>query len=141
MAGSAGFQCAGVEISATAAASVRQQGFPVLVSSFESASPALVDLVTAWDFIEHVVDLRATFEKVRSTLLDGGVFLFATPDGGSARAQEHGEKWICLNTVSYTHLDVYKRQAVPRGRQAFLDYAAAAHGPLDPLTSDLAAVG
>ena len=103
MAGAAGFHCAGVEISPSAAESVRQQGFPVLVSSFESANPAPVDLVTAWDFIEHVVDLRTTFEKVRSTLLDGGVFLFATPDGGSARAQEHGEKWICLNS-SFEHI-------------------------------------
>lgn len=119
MAGSAGFECAGVEISTSAAASVRQQGFPVLISSFESANPAPVDLITAWDFIEHVVDLRATFEKVRSTLRDGGVFLFATPDGGSARAQEHGEKWICLNS-SFEHITYLTRPFLERAlRETF----------------------
>lgn len=108
MAGAAGFDCAGVEISESAAESVRAQGFPVLVSAFEPSRPKKCDIITGWDFIEHVVALKKTFEKVKATLRPGGVFLFATPDGGSPRAQEHGKDWICLNS-SFEHITYLTR--------------------------------
>jgi glycosyltransferase involved in cell wall biosynthesis/SAM-dependent methyltransferase len=113
MAGAAGYDCAGVEISESAAESVRAQGFPVLVSAFERSQPKKCDLITGWDFIEHVVELRKTFEKVKATLRPGGVFLFATPDGGSSRAQEHGKDWICLNS-SFEHITYLTRLFLDR---------------------------
>ncbi len=113
MAGAAGYDCAGVDISDSAAESVRAQGFPVLVSAFERSQPKKCDLITGWDFIEHVVELRKTFEKVKATLRPGGVFLFATPDGGSSRAQEHGKDWICLNS-SFEHITYLTRLFLDR---------------------------
>ncbi len=119
MAGAAGFDCTGVEISESAAQSVRAQGFPVLVSAFEQSRPKKCDMITGWDFIEHVVDLRKTFQKVKATLRPGGVFLFATPDGGSSRAQEHGKDWICLNS-SFEHITYLTRLFLDRAlREVF----------------------
>lgn len=108
LAASAGFGGTGVEISDAAAASVRDQGFPVIASAFETTEVPPCDVITAWDFIEHVRDLHTVFEKVRLTLRPGGVFLFATPDGGSARAKTHGASWICLNS-SFEHITYLTR--------------------------------
>lgn len=123
MAATAGFWCTGLELSGAAASATRALGFPVVESALQYARPAGQDIVTAWDFLEHVTDLRGTLAKVRTIVKKGGCFLFATPDGGSARAQEHGERWICLNS-SMEHITYLT--------EPFLQQALREHFEVDP---------
>lgn len=103
MASLAGFVSTGMEISEAAAGIVRQQGYPVIQAALEDASPAPSDIATAWDVIEHVVDIGGMLRKIRGALRDGGSFMFSTPDGGAPRAAIDGERWSCL-TSSFEHI-------------------------------------
>jgi SAM-dependent methyltransferase len=58
--------------------------------------PALFDLVTLWDVIEHVADPLAVLTEVARVLAPGGKVVLTTGDIGSAYARRHGVRWHLL---------------------------------------------
>lgn len=119
MASLAGFQTSGMELSAAATQVARDQGFLVEQEAIERAQPETADVATAWDVVEHVLDLRGIFEKIRGILRDGGSFFFSTPDGGAPRAQVEGARWSCL-TSSLEHITYLTRPFLERAlRETF----------------------
>jgi 2-polyprenyl-3-methyl-5-hydroxy-6-metoxy-1,4-benzoquinol methylase/uncharacterized Fe-S cluster-containing radical SAM superfamily protein len=84
----------GVEVSAYAAAEAAAKGFKVFNADILSLDEAeKYDIITAFDVMEHVPDLRAFLGKVRSLLRDDGIFVFLTPDAGSETALGERENW------------------------------------------------
>lgn len=63
---------------------------------FEDGS---VDLLTAWDVLEHTPDPRAVLERARDLLVDDGVLALTYPDFGSGAARLLGSRWPFLLTV------------------------------------------
>ncbi len=99
-----GLDVEGIELVEVAAERARQRGFAVQCTSLDSyTSTQKFDVLTAWDVIEHLADLRGAFAQIESLLTDGGVFLFSTPDAGAPEVVAEGDKWIGYRS-SHEHL-------------------------------------
>ena len=111
MASGAGFLSTGLDMNSAAAATARAHGLSVIESSFDrvpSSELGQFDVITAWDLIEHVPDLRGTLHKIHSILAEGGCFIFSTPDAGAPRVREQGNRWI--NFTSFLRHFTYLTQ-------------------------------
>ncbi|HMU40442.1 MAG TPA: methyltransferase domain-containing protein [Pseudomonadota bacterium] len=99
-----GLDVTGIELVESAAARAKSRGFAVQSLSLEQfKSNQKFDVLTAWDVIEHLPDLRAAFAKIDSLLKDDGVFLFSTPDAGAPEVVADGDSWIGYR-ISHEHL-------------------------------------
>jgi 2-polyprenyl-3-methyl-5-hydroxy-6-metoxy-1,4-benzoquinol methylase len=99
-----GAEVEGIEISRFAADVALSKGLKVVAKdTLLLDSESAYDIITAFDVIEHVPDVKAFLKKVRTLLKDEGVFVFLTPDAGSERALTEKEKWYGYNS-SLEHL-------------------------------------
>ncbi|MBI5849114.1 MAG: GNAT family N-acetyltransferase [Nitrospirae bacterium] len=99
-----GFEIEGIEISSHAAAVASSRGLSIIGSDILSIpAEKTYDIITAFNVIEHVADIRAFLKKILNLLTDDGVFIFLVPDAGSASALSLGEKWYGYNS-SLEHL-------------------------------------
>ncbi len=95
----AGYRARGIELVGEAAARAQAAGLDVAHASFDQFPVGeTFDVVCAWEFVEHVADLRATLEKVRALVRPGGLFLFSTPDCGAEVVARRGDEWIGFRT-------------------------------------------
>ena len=74
--------------------------------------------------MEHLEHLGEVWQQLHEMLTEKGLLLVAVPNCSSYEAQRYGEYWAAydvprhlwhftpgtIQPVSYTHLDVYKRQ-------------------------------
>ncbi|TAN37644.1 MAG: GNAT family N-acetyltransferase [Nitrospirae bacterium] len=89
----------GLEFSAYAADKARAGGFVVHQGDISALPPgARFDIITAFDVIEHIPDLSAFMARVCELLTPEGVFVFLTPDAGSAEALIQKEGWYGYNS-------------------------------------------
>ncbi len=85
-----GWSVTGSDISAFAAQyAQREFGITVHVGTIDSVNlpEAAFDVVTAFEFIEHVPDPRSALERLRKCLREGGLLVLTTPNAGSWRAR------------------------------------------------------
>lgn len=85
-AAAAGWSPTGVELSRDlAAAARRNHGLSVIEADFATAElpGGAYDVITMWDFLEHVVDPVATLAHARRLLAPGGVLVVFTIDSSS----------------------------------------------------------
>jgi len=77
----AGYAVSGIDVAAEAAAYARDRlGLPCRCVSFQDYRGEPVDVLCMWYVIEHLPDLGAALDRVRSLLAPGGVFAFSTPN-------------------------------------------------------------
>ncbi|MEK7615702.1 MAG: class I SAM-dependent methyltransferase [Patescibacteria group bacterium] len=90
-----GWKTQGVEISDYAASLARAKGISVATGIVEEQNiPAnSLDVVTAWDVIEHVPNPNATLQYIQKILKPGGVLAINTPHGGSALSRILKTHW------------------------------------------------
>jgi SAM-dependent methyltransferase len=76
-----GWRAAALEYGAEGAAVCHERGIPVLRADATRlpVAPESLDLVTAFDVLEHIEDDKAAAEAVWSVLRPGGTFLVAVP--------------------------------------------------------------
>jgi len=87
----------GIEISQYAASVAQQQfGERVFLGTlFGSPFPQqFFDVITAWDYIEHVRDPIAELKQIRTLLKDSGLLVLSTPDVKSLPARITGDRWM-----------------------------------------------
>ena len=90
-----GWQVDGIEISPAAAQSAEQllgQRLHLALEAF-AATPESFDVVTLWEYIEHVLDPRDELRRVARLLKPGGLLALSTPNTGQFRAQRQPETW------------------------------------------------
>lgn len=94
----AGWDTAGVEPSASAAAMARNKHLNVKTGILEPGdfAPESFDVITLWDVIEHVPDPHATLQLATGFLKPGGIIAINTPDASSAWARIMGPGWHLL---------------------------------------------
>jgi SAM-dependent methyltransferase len=85
----------GVELSEFAAAQARGRGFDVARGDFASLvlPPGSFDVVTMWDYVEHVPDPAASLERAFEVLRPGGYLAISTGDAASLAARAMGRFW------------------------------------------------
>lgn len=99
-----GAEVEGVEVSGYAVGIASSKDLKVIRGDIMSHTDSSVyDIITAFDIIEHVPDIKAFLNKVRTILKDDGVFIFLTPDAGSGKALIERENWYGYNS-SLEHL-------------------------------------
>ena len=64
-----------------------------------------------------MVGLSLGVSGVMAILVQGGLIRYLNPKIGNERSVYYGLSIYAIGTVSYTHLDVYKRQAVEAALQ------------------------
>jgi SAM-dependent methyltransferase len=90
-----GWSVEGVEISGEAARSAAALLGQRVYSSVSAASfpPESFDVVTLWEYIEHVPDPREDLRQVNQLLKPGGLVALSTPNAGTQRVKRHPERW------------------------------------------------
>lgn len=85
----------GVELSAFAAERARERGLQVATGDFAGIDlpSGSFDLVTMWDYIEHVPDPRQSIERALALLRPGGHLVISTGDAASLAARAMGRFW------------------------------------------------
>jgi SAM-dependent methyltransferase len=85
----------GVELSTFAAERARERGLRVLAGDFAGVDlPAnAFDVVSMWDYIEHVPDPRASLERALTLLKPGAYLVISTGDAASLAARAMGRFW------------------------------------------------
>ena len=91
----AGWEAVGVEVSHTAAAHSRAQGFEIFCGELEQANYAegSFDVVIASEVVEHVRDPKAMIEAIARVLRPGGLLWATTPHGRGLSARLLGVNW------------------------------------------------
>jgi predicted TPR repeat methyltransferase len=85
----------GVEISDHAWAVAKSRGLQVMLGDFLEVefTASRFDVITMWDYIEHVCDPMANLAKARNLLRAGGYLAISTGDIGSRIARLMGKRW------------------------------------------------
>jgi SAM-dependent methyltransferase len=90
-----GWAIEGVEISDAMARSAEQLlGQPIQPNlSAAQFADGSFDVITLWEYIEHVLDPREELLQVRRSLKPGGIVALSTPNAGTVEAKTHPEQW------------------------------------------------
>ena len=83
-------------------------------------SPQSFDVITAWDYIEHVPNPVEELRNIFNLLKSDGVFVLATPDIESITAKITKDKWMGFKDTE--HLYFFSRSTMRRAiRQSGLN--------------------
>lgn len=113
----AGWQIAGVELSADMAQrAAAALGVPI-ATSLAAADPGPFDAITLWEVVEHLPRPLEVLADLRARLRPGGVLMLSTPNTGHWQAQRAVDDWIAYRPPS--HLQYFTRATLARAlRQA-----------------------
>jgi len=114
VAGRAGWQAEGVEVSEYAARQARQRGLHVICQAIGDVAleRATYDCVTLWDVIEHLPDPLEVLRKAAGALRAGGVLALSTGDVTSLCARLSGAAWHLFTLPE--HLYFFSPTAIRR---------------------------
>ena len=100
----------GVEISVFAAEKARAKGLNVVTGKLENLSvpDKYFNVITFWDVIEHLSDLKSQLLLAHKMLKAGGLIAINTPDSGSFAAKLLGKHWHLL--VPPEHLVIFNQK-------------------------------
>ena len=91
---SMGYTATLVEISASAREAAGKRGIVAMRPDQTKALPdGQVDVVMAWDTLEHIYDLQGMIMEIHRLLKPGGAFLFNVPTITSKSARLFGRHW------------------------------------------------
>ena len=126
----AGWEGAGVEVSQTAAAHLREHGFEVFCGELEKAgySDGHFDVVIASEVVEHVRDPKAIFGEIARVLRPGGLLWATTPHGRGISARLLKTKWSIVCPPE--HLQLFSVAGIRKllGEVGFRNVKVATHG-------------
>lgn len=114
MAAAAGYEAEGIEIAAGAAARARAlAGRPVHAGTLDDfpGTPASVDVVAAWDVLEHLADPVGALARVAALLRPGGVLAATVPDPDGFVARTLGRRWFGWHALP-EHPVYFRRRAL-----------------------------
>jgi SAM-dependent methyltransferase len=102
----AGWEAAGVEVSATAAEHNRAEGFEVFNGELAEArySEGRFDVVVLSEVLEHVAEPRELLREVLRVMRPGGLLWATTPNGRGFSARALGLKWSAVSPPEHLHL-------------------------------------
>jgi 2-polyprenyl-3-methyl-5-hydroxy-6-metoxy-1,4-benzoquinol methylase len=103
----------GLEPSVSGARLARARKLEVACGTLEmTTEPYEVDLISALDVIEHVVDPHSFIESLKRQLRNGGIVLLLTGDADAYAARVAGPQWSYLRWCG--HISVFSRSGLRR---------------------------
>jgi len=103
----------GIEPSVSGAQLARKRNLDVLCATLDTTPNAYeVDLISALDVIEHVVDPHNFVESLKQNLRKGGVVLLLTGDANAYPARIAGPQWSYLRWCG--HISVFSQAGLRR---------------------------
>ncbi len=112
-----GVDARGIDLSARALERASARGLGARCSLADAARPLgaaePVDVVFAWELLEHFDDPTAFLGQVRGHLREGGWFLGSTPNGGSIFRTLLGDAWHGCGIPQY-HRAYYHERSIAR---------------------------
>jgi SAM-dependent methyltransferase len=101
----------GLEPSASGASRARKRNLDVECATLETITePYQVDLISALDVIEHVIDPHHFVESFKRHLRPGGVVLLLTGDANALTARVAGPQWSYLRWCG--HISVFSQSGL-----------------------------
>src|SRR5689334_1745299 len=97
----------GVEPSVSGARLARQRNLQVACATLDTTRPCEVDLISALDVIEHVVDPHNFVQSLKGHLRKNGFVLLLTGDADAYPARIAGPQWSYLKWCG--HISVFSR--------------------------------
>lgn len=91
-----GWDVSGVEISSYAAETAKANLGVVVARTMEEVPSESADVVTAWEYVEHLIDPSAEIHKIWRVLKPGGWFALSTPNTENMLAREDLWAWAEL---------------------------------------------
>ena len=90
-----GFSTYGVELSEESIKKINPKHKDIFQGSLENSNlqNLFFDLITMYDFIEHVIDPNLTIKTASEKIKPGGILVISTPDITSWHAKLMGKKW------------------------------------------------
>ena len=82
---------------------------PIALPELASRQPAVYDLVTVLDVVEHVPEAAEFVDALARVTKPGGFVFLSTPDAGGPLARLLGRGWHHYNAY---HFSLYSRQAI-----------------------------
>ena len=114
--------------------------------------PGSFDLISMWDVIEHIPDVRAAVREVRNLLAPGGRFLIETQNVESRAAKLLGKRWQHYKHAEHIYhfnrrtidkllseegFEIVENRAALGGKYVSMGFIAERAGRLHPLASTL----
>lgn len=103
-----GWDAEGIDVSPFAVQTAREKGLTAHLGTVESVPllPESFDVITAFDVLEHVQDVRGFLDTVHTILKPGGRLIVLSPNAGAFRAIAMAERWIGYRT-SLEHIHYF----------------------------------
>ena len=102
----------GVEPSASGARLARQRNLEVACGTLDTTKTCKVDLISALDVIEHVVDPHNFVKSLKRHLRKGGFVLLLTGDANASPARIAGPQWSYLKWCG--HISVFSQAGLQK---------------------------
>lgn len=100
---SSGWSGQGLEPDEGARSIARQRGVQALPSADLFTMKEPFDAITMWHVLEHVHDLHAYLEKMRSLMKPGGAIFIAVPNYTSRDAAGYGQYWAAYDVPRHLY--------------------------------------
>jgi 2-polyprenyl-3-methyl-5-hydroxy-6-metoxy-1,4-benzoquinol methylase len=126
----ADWEVEGTEVSAGAAAAVREAGFQVHVGDLETIELPLAsfDVASLVEVVEHVADTDALLTRVAQLVRPGGAVYVTTPNGRGISGRALGERWSVVAPPEHLQLFSVSGLRSVLSRTGFQATKAQAHG-------------
>jgi len=90
-----GWEIEAIELDKTMVEKLKSKKIKVFNRPFEEfSSDKKYKLITMFDVLEHIPDLKTTFKKIHELLADDGVLALITPNFSSTQRKLFGKKWF-----------------------------------------------
>lgn len=107
----------GVDISQYAISRALRRGLDVKLLDLEIDSLSdKYNIITAWDFIEHILDLRKVLDKLLGALHEDGYLIMSTPD-----STEKSEAWSGYES-SHEHATFWNHQFINKIKKDYSSF-------------------
>lgn len=99
-----GWNVEGIELSSSMIEVLNKKNIPVYTKTFDTfQTDKKYHLITLFDVLEHLPDIKDTFARLSSLLHPDGIIVLITPNANSFQHKLFGKRWFQLKPQEHIH--------------------------------------